>query len=166
MAMANDHTSGDLVTSIWRSRLIQMMLVARSKLKSNSYCNSWSNIGRMITVVAGSRDIIDYDLVATHIRNCPWPITKMVTGGARGVDRLAEQYALEHQIPNTKYLAQWSKHGNAAGPIRNELMARNAEAVLAIWDGKSSGTKNMIATAKRYQLKLLVIRTDIKPIDL
>lgn len=121
----------------------------------------------MRVIVAGSRTITDYYLVATTIQNCPWPITTMITGRCRdGVDALAEQYAREFNIANDQYPANWKLYGKAAGPIRNELMASKGEALLAIWDGQSTGTANMIQQAETKGLKTCVIRTDIVPIKL
>jgi hypothetical protein len=54
--------------------------------------------------------------------------------------------------------ADWKTHGKAAGPIRNRQMAKNAEALIALWDGNSRGTKNMIETATKLGLKVYVKR--------
>lgn len=52
-------------------------------------------------------------------------------------------------LPVHSYPAQWKRFGNDAGPIRNlEMLDHPAEALLAIWDGKSRGTGNMISLAK------------------
>ena len=85
-------------------------------------------------------------------------ITIVVSGGAPGVDTLGEQYADEMNIPVHVYEADWDKHGRAAGPIRNRKMAENAEALIALWDGKSKGTKNMIETATKKGLMVYVKR--------
>ena len=52
--------------------------------------------------------------------------------------------------------ANWKVNGNKAGFIRNEEMAKYADACLILWDGKSRGTKNMIILAKKYNLKLYI----------
>jgi hypothetical protein len=64
------------------------------------------------------------------------------------VDTLAELWAVENGIPNTRYPADWKRYGRKAGPIRNRLMAENAEALIAIWDGKSRGAMDMIKQAR------------------
>ena len=56
-----------------------------------------------------------------------------------------------------EFKADWVKYGKAAGPIRNEEMAKYADACIVFWDGKSPGAKSMIALAKKYELKLRVI---------
>ena len=49
-----------------------------------------------------------------------------------------------------RFPANWKKYGKKAGPIRNETMAKNAEGLVAIWDGQSRGTTSMINLATRY----------------
>lgn len=110
----------------------------------------------MKVIVAGGRDIHDYDLVVQAIEESSFRITSIVSGGASGVDALGEQYASEHNLPLYVFLADWKTHGKAAGPMRNRKMAENSEALIAIWDGKSKGTKNMIETAKKLGLPVYV----------
>lgn len=110
----------------------------------------------MKTIIAGGREIHDYDLVLEAISDANIDITTVVSGGAKGVDSLGEQYAEAMNIPLHIYKADWERHGRAAGPIRNRKMAENAEALIAIWDGKSRGTKNMIETAKKLGLLVFV----------
>ena len=88
----------------------------------------------------------------------------LISGGARGVDSLAERYAKENHYKMKCFQADWDKHGRAAGPIRNEEMAKYAQKdgfclsyLYAFWDGESRGTKNMIETAKRYKIPVTVI---------
>lgn len=108
------------------------------------------------TIIAGGRDVHDYGLLLDAINECGWEISSVVSGGARGADALGEQYAKIRTLPVEKYLPDWTRDGRAAGPIRNRKMAENAEALIALWDGVSSGTKNMIATATQLGLKVHV----------
>ncbi len=62
---------------------------------------------------------------------------------------LGEQYAKEKDYKIERYAANWEKYGKAAGPIRNEEMAKKCDFVICFWDGKSRGTKNMIECAKK-----------------
>ena len=110
----------------------------------------------MKTIIAGGREIHDYGLVLEAISDANIDITTVVSGGAKGVDSLGEQYAEAMNIPLHVQKADWERHGRAAGPIRNRKMAENAEALIAIWDGKSRGTKNMIETAKKLGLLVFV----------
>jgi hypothetical protein len=63
-------------------------------------------------------------------------------------------------IPLKLFPAEWITYGMKAGPIRNHGMAQYADALIAIWDGKSKGTGNMIACARRRGLKIHIERTD------
>lgn len=109
-------------------------------------------------IIAGGRDIHDYNLIIEAIEECQFPIATVVSGGAKGVDALGEKYAIETNKTLHIYEADWEKHGRAAGPIRNRKMAENADALIAIWDGKSKGTKNMIETATKLGLLVYVKR--------
>lgn len=80
----------------------------------------------------------------------------VVCGKARGADTLGEKYAKERGYVINYFPADWDKHGKAAGYIRNEEMAKNADALVAFWDGKSRGTKNMIELANQYGLRVRV----------
>lgn len=112
----------------------------------------------MRTIIAGSRDITDYNLVMEACASCPWEITRVVSGTARGVDRLGERWAKERHIPIDRYPADWFNQGKAAGHIRNALMAKNAEALIAIWNGVSPGTLSMIGLAKKAGLHIYIHR--------
>lgn len=110
----------------------------------------------MKTIIAGSRSITFYDRVEVATRLCPWNITEVVSGTAYGVDKLGERWALYHNTPLKRFPADWNKFGKRAGYLRNEQMADYADALIAIWDGKSKGTGHMIDIAKRKGLKVYV----------
>lgn len=114
-------------------------------------------------IIAGTRDFDDYGLLCRHTDYKLSEKRKtrrivIVSGAARGADVLGEQYARERGYKVERYPANWEKYGKAAGPIRNDLMARNADALIAYWDGKSPGTWNMIETARNYGLKVSIKR--------
>lgn len=113
------------------------------------------------TIIAGSRNITDYNILLDAIKCISWKIESVVSGTAKGVDTLGERYAKENNIRVYRFLAQWNEFGKLAGRIRNTEMAKHSEALLAIWDGKSPGTKHMIEIATRCQLDIFVYRTDI-----
>ena len=100
----------------------------------------------MRVIVAGTRGFYDLSVVTSAVYSSPWleKITEVVSGGADGVDSLGERFAENHLLPVTRFCAEWSKHGRAAGPLRNDNMAAYADALVAVWDGKSSGTRDMI----------------------
>lgn len=110
----------------------------------------------MRVIIAGCRHFTDYELVDMAIKESNLDITTVISGGAKGVDRLGEIYAESMNITLHVFEADWERHGRAAGPIRNRKMAENADALIAVWDGKSRGTKNMIETAKKLGLLVFV----------
>lgn len=111
----------------------------------------------MKVIIAGSREITDYGEVCEAIRNSHFIITEIISGGARGVDSLAITYAKNNNIPLVVYNAEWDLYGKAAGHIRNKLMADKADALIALWDGHSRGTKNMITQAYGKGLFVYVV---------
>lgn len=118
----------------------------------------------MKTIIAGSREITDYNIVHKAVYESPWVITEVVSGGARGVDSLGEQAAAAFAIPVKVFPAAWDLHGRAAGPIRNQQMAEYSEGLIAIWDGVSVGTHDMIKRAERMKLRVHVINLSTKPV--
>ena len=112
----------------------------------------------MKVIIAGGRDYHNYETLLEAITEAQFDITTVVSGGANGVDALGERYADEMNKELNVFNADWETHGRAAGPIRNRKMAENAEALIAIWDGQSRGTKNMIETATKKGLLVYVKR--------
>ena len=110
----------------------------------------------MKTIIAGSRGCHDFKTVCDAILNSGFSdeITEIVSGGALGVDQLGEKFASKFGVPIKKFLPDWKRYDRAAGTIRNREMAEYADSLIAVWDGKSSGTKNMIEEAKKRNLKV------------
>lgn len=114
----------------------------------------------MRIIIAGSRTLEDKHGVFQILNNCipSWPITEVVSGTARGIDKLGEQWAESKGIPVKRFPADWNgPHKKAAGFIRNEEMAAYAHGLIAIWDGKSNGTRDMIDRALNHKLWTCVI---------
>jgi len=114
----------------------------------------------MKIIIAGSRDITDSNLVAKALYDSNLNPTEIVSGGARGVDSIGEMIAENLGVPCKRFPADWATHGNKAGYLRNEVMGSYADALVAIWDGKSKGTKHMIDVATKNGLVVFVKRTD------
>lgn len=115
----------------------------------------------MRVIVAGSRDIHDYDLVCRAIERSGFQVDVVLSGGAEGVDKLGERWAGEHGVPVERYPADWQKHGRAAGPIRNRQMGKKGDALVAVMRRPGTpGTRNMIQTAERLGLKVYVLLTN------
>lgn len=110
----------------------------------------------MRTIIAGSRTINDYSIIEEAVEESEFDISFIISGGCKGVDSLAESYAKQNKIPLIIYKPEWAKFGKAAGPIRNKTMAQNADALIAVWDGESRGTFNMIKLAEKYNLEVFV----------
>lgn len=109
----------------------------------------------MKTIIAGSRTITDYDLVEKAVEESGFAVTEVVSGCARGVDNLGEEFARKWNLPVKQFHAKWKKHGKGAGPMRNAEMGDYADALIAVTTG-SSGTQNMIEYAKKKGLKVFV----------
>lgn len=115
----------------------------------------------MRLIIAGSRDITDMGILISALDNVlEWGIERVVSGCARGVDSLAIKWAEDRGITVDKHPANWDHHGKAAGYVRNKEMAYSADGLVAIWDGKSKGTKHMIDIALAQGLWVYVYRTD------
>lgn len=112
----------------------------------------------MKMIIAGSRSIDDICILTDALEACPFTahIKEIVSGTAKGADRLGETYAQHYKNPLKGFPADWEAYGRAAGIICNNEMAHYADALLALWDGKSRGTAHMIAAAKGKRLKVFV----------
>jgi len=112
------------------------------------------------TIIAGSRTITSMDMVEKAIDASNFKITEVVSGGARGVDSLGEQWAREHGIPVKVFPAHWDLWGKSAGYRRNVEMAMNADALIAVWSKESKGTKHMIDIVTTWKLQVFVYKEE------
>jgi predicted Rossmann-fold nucleotide-binding protein len=108
------------------------------------------------TIIAGGRDVTDPKLLQDALLACGWKPTTVICGGARGADTLGKEWGKRNDIPVEEFEAEWAQYGRRAGMMRNAQMAENAQAVIALWDGLSPGTANMITIARARKLKLYV----------
>lgn len=113
-------------------------------------------------VIAGSRDFNDYTLLSKAVdKHLGDKVDDakivIISGTAPGADQLGERYAKERGYKLECYPADWGHYGKAAGPVRNMNMANVADGVIVFWDGESSGTKNMIETAKAKNIPCTVV---------
>lgn len=113
-------------------------------------------------IIAGSRGFSNYKLLREQCNKFlrEKRITHniiIVSGGARGADKLGEKYSHDEGFALEVYPAQWDKYGKRAGFRRNEQMAEVADALIAFWDGKSHGTKHMIDIMNEKNLEVRVI---------
>jgi len=124
-----------------------------------------TNLGEhMYTIVAGGRTFNDYKLMIATLESLDFPVTRIVSGTAKGADQMGEKLAASHGIPVDKFPANWDLHGKSAGYKRNAEMAKHSDALVAFWDGESRGTKHMIDLAKARGLKVVVVKYKLKQI--
>jgi len=104
-------------------------------------------------IVAGGRDFLDYERMHAVLFDVAEQAghdtaISIVSGMARGADRVAYEIAKAENIKCYEFPADWNQYGKRAGYLRNENMARVADGLLAFWDGKSRGTAHMIKTMR------------------
>jgi hypothetical protein len=119
----------------------------------------------MKVIIAGSRNILDLNVVEEAVSLSGFTITEVVSGHARGVDTLGETWAKKNNIPIKLFIPDWDKHGKSAGFIRNVDMIKYVEpngGLIAIWDGLSRGTNHSILTAKKYNILTYIHRYNLK----
>lgn len=123
----------------------------------------------MRTIIAGGRDITSYGLVCLAVKESGFKITTVICGGARGVDLCGKMWACENKVPVEMFEPDWIRYGKAAGPMRNIEMAKNADALILVWDGQSRGSRNMLKEAKARNLliheHLVPCKTELVMID-
>ena len=107
----------------------------------------------MKLLVAGSRNIKKFDIE----KQIPEGVTMIITGGAEGIDTLAEKYADEHRISKLVLRPRYDAYGRHAPLIRNEKMADLCDMALIIWDGHSRGTKHTINYVNKIGKKIILI---------
>jgi len=73
----------------------------------------------MKVIVAGSREFTDYQVVCRVLHAHRQQITQIITGGARGADRLGYRWSWKHQVPHKLFRAEWERWGKSAGVRRN-----------------------------------------------
>lgn len=114
----------------------------------------------MNCIIAGGRNINNYQHVLDAVKASGFNIDTVISGGATGIDTLAIRWAKENSKNFKTFEAEWDKLGKAAGPVRNKAMAKYSNELIAIWDGKSRGTGNMIEQAIDHNLKIYIHRID------
>lgn len=106
----------------------------------------------MIVLVCGGRDYKDIEtanfvLDALHKEH---KFTLLIQGGAKGADLFARAWARSRGVKFETEDANWEKHGNAAGPIRNELMLTMYSPNLVVAFPGGPGTEDMVRKSKAH----------------
>lgn len=119
----------------------------------------------MKVIIAGSRGITRYSLVEKAVVASKFTITQVVSGGARGVDRLGIKWAKRNGVDFIVMRAAWmtldGERNWNAGFERNERMADYADALIAVWDGVSGGTKHMMQCMGKRAKPIYYIDLDL-----
>lgn len=108
----------------------------------------------MRVAVIGSRGLTVNNLE----KYLPTETDEIISGGARGIDQCAKEYALSHGIKLTEFLPEYDKYGRTAPLIRNITIIKNSDIVLAFWDGKSRGTKFVIDKCHEMSVKVDIFK--------
>jgi len=112
----------------------------------------------MKIAIVGSRGFDDYDMMNEVLFSSVSPNEDIIiSGGAKGADSLAEQFAKENDIECKVIEADWDTFGKSAGMLRNSQIVEESDHIIAFWDGKSKGTLDTINKAKKKGIEPLVI---------
>lgn len=92
----------------------------------------------------------------------PQDVTEIVSGGAKGIDTCAREYAQNNNIKLTEFRPDYDKYGRSAPLARNVLIVDYADMVLAFWDGQSRGTKFVIDKCRECSkpTKIFMLKKD------
>lgn len=106
----------------------------------------FSNFKRI--AIVGSRTYPHLYEIQNLISQLPKDTT-IISGGAKGVDYAAAQWAKHYGLAYEEKPADWAKLGKRAGYVRNIQIVHASDLVVAFWDGKSPGTKHTIDIARK-----------------
>lgn len=107
--------------------------------------------------VVGSRTFKDYGLLCKTLDAHVKPGDEIVSGGAKGADYLAEQYAKERGLNTIIYYPEWDKYGKKAGFLRNEKIVNDCDILVAFWNNVSRGTKSSIDLARKAGKEVFIV---------
>lgn len=99
----------------------------------------------MLVAVVGSRNVSPRLDISKYM---PEDITGIVSGGARGVDRLAEMYADEKGLSKRIIKPDYHTYNRMAPLVRNKEIVAASDMVIALWNGYSRGTMFTVDYAK------------------
>lgn len=114
----------------------------------------------MKIAIVGSRDYQHLERVHQYIRDCLVHEDVIISGGAKGVDTYAAEYGRYVLLDVVVFYPEWSKYGKAAGMIRNQAIVDAADKVVAFWNGKSKGTADTIAKARKAGKPVEIIKDE------
>lgn len=108
----------------------------------------------------GSREIQDQNAADTilYLVHNLYEIETVISGGANGPDKMGVRWARFNEIPFFEFYAEWDKYGKRAGLIRNGYIVNNINFLIAMWDGKSSGTHDTVTKAEKKGIPVILIQ--------
>lgn len=101
----------------------------------------------MRIAIVGSRNLTVS--METLEKVLPWYTDEILSGGAKGIDACAKQYAKMKNMKYIEYLPEYEKYGRSAPLVRNIKLIVDSPMVYAFWDGKSRGTKYVISNCRK-----------------
>ena len=107
----------------------------------------------MKLLIVGSRSITKFDLSSYITKDAD----TVISGGAGGIDSIAEQYADSHRLSKYIVRPRYDLYGRAAPLVRNRQMVDMADAVLVIWDGHSKGSQHTLTYAKKMNKPVTLV---------
>lgn len=110
----------------------------------------------MNIAIIGSRSFNDYEKASEALQKLP-RASLIISGGAVGADKTAEELAAAFSIPIKIYRPDWDKHGKSAGFVRNHDIIKAADHVLAFWDGVSKGTAHSLRLARDLKITTTIV---------
>lgn len=126
-----------------------------SKASSSDNAESWYNTSCLYSVaIVGSRKYTNYVMIESTLDALNLTPSCIVSGGAVGMDKLAEQYARNKGIPFKVYLPDWKQFGNKAGLMRNTDIVNCADVVVAFPTRDSRGTYDSINKARKRRIQV------------
>ena len=117
----------------------------------------------MKVIIAGGRDYNNYAFLAQIMDDFVKEnnVEVVVCGCAAGADSVGARWDKERGIPVKEFPAEWDVFGKKAGILRNHDMGNYADFLVAFWDGKSAGTRDMISYMKQIGKHGTVIKYEI-----
>ena len=106
----------------------------------------------MRIAIIGSRNV-----KSVNLGDFVSPLDEIVSGGAKGVDSCAAEYARLHGLKLTEFLPQYELYGRGAPIVRNKQIVDYADKVIAFWDGSSKGTLSVIKYAEKTHKECVVV---------
>lgn len=124
------------------------VIIAGSRNFKYHDINQWGRDVYITLPMTGVYELIDEAMAETGYSIL---VSEVVSGSANGVDITAEYWANKNNIKIERFPADWGRYNKSAGFIRNSQMAKYADALVAIWDGSSSGTAHMIKEMQKLR---------------